>query len=133
MKVRSIVLLGCMFTAGCASIPANMAAKKWVGRSTSEAVSTFGEPRQVQVQRDGRKVGTWHLERYMEEAGPIGNVMGRDAGGRPVLHAVHEMRQNRYACEVTLVSEGDRIVSAKVRPVAGMGPLLAGGCDQRGL
>lgn len=133
MKVVSIVLLSCMFTVGCASIPANMAAKKWVGRSLSEAVSTFGEPGQVQAQSDGRRIGTWHLERYMEEVRPVGNVMGRDAGGRPVLHPVHEVRQNRYACEVTLVSESGRIVSAKVRPIAGMGPLLAGGCAQRGL
>lgn len=133
MKVKSIALLSCVFFAGCASIPANMAAKKWVGRSTDEAVSTFGEPRQVQAQGDGRNIGTWHLERYMEEVRPIGSVMGRDAGGRPVLHPVHEVRQNRYACELTLVSEGDRIVSAKVRPIAGMGPLLAGGCAQRGL
>lgn len=118
---------------GCASIPANLAAKKWVGRSMDEATSVFGEPFHLEVQGDGKKMGIWHLERYMEELRPVGNVMGRDAGGRPVLHPVHEMRQNRYACEVTLVSEGGRIVSAKVRPIAGMGPLLAGGCAQDGL
>jgi hypothetical protein len=133
MRIKSVVLMGCMVVAGCASIPAKMAAKEWVGRSMNEAVSTFGEPRDVQVQGDGRKSSTWHLERYMDEVRPIGNVMGRDAGGRPVLHPVHELRQNRYACEVTLVSESGRIVSAKVRPIAGMGPLLAGGCAQRGL
>lgn len=83
MKVESIVLLSCVFFAGCASIPASMAAKKWIGRSLSEAVSTFGEPGQMKVQSDGRKTGTWHLERYMEEIKPIGNVMGRDAGGTP--------------------------------------------------
>ena len=133
MNTRNVVLLSCMVVAGCASIPAKMAAKEWVGRSMSEAVSVFGEPREVQVQGDGKKSSTWHLERYMDEVRPIGNVMGRDAGGRPVLHPVHELRQNWYACEVTLVSESGRIISAKVRPIAGMGPLLAGGCDQRGL
>lgn len=132
MKARDIALFGCLVLTGCASIPANMAAKKWIGRSMGEAVMTFGEPRDVKVS-DGREIHTWHLERYMDEVRPIGNVMGRDAGGRPVLHPVHEMRQNGYACEVTLVSEGGRIVSAKVRPIAGMGPLLAGGCAQEGL
>jgi len=133
MNVRNVLLLSFMAVSGCASIPANLAAKKWVGRSMGEASSVFGEPVHLKAQDDGRTVGVWHLERYMEELRPVGNVMGRDAGGRPVLHPVHEMRQNRYACEVTLVSEGDRIVSAKVRPIAGMGPLLAGGCAQEGL
>lgn len=104
MKLKNVTLIGCMAVAGCASIPANMAAQKWVGRSMSEATSTFGEPRQVQTQGDGRRTSTWHIERYMEEVRPIGNVLGRDAGGRPVLHPVHEMRQNRYACELTLTS-----------------------------
>lgn len=133
MNIRNLALLSCMAVAGCASIPANMAARQWVGRSMGEANLAFGEPLHVKTQGDGRKVGIWHLERYMDELRPVGNVIGRDAGGRPVLHPVHEKRQNRYACEVTLVSEGERIVSAKVRPIAGMGPLLAGGCAQRGL
>ena len=49
MNTRNVVLLSCMVVAGCASIPAKMAAKEWVGRSMSEAVSVFGEPREVQV------------------------------------------------------------------------------------
>lgn len=131
--LRVLFVLVVVLISGCASIPANLAAKKWVGRSMDEATSVFGEPVHLKAQGDGRTVSTWHLERYMEELRPVGNVMGRDAAGRPVLHPVHEMRQNRYACEVTLVSEGDRIVSAKVRPIAGMGPLLAGCCAQDGL
>ena len=122
MRIKSVVLKGCAVVAGCASIPASTAAKEWVGRSISEALSTFGEP--CEVQGDGRKSRTWHLERCVDEVKPIGNVMGRDAGGRPVLHSVHELRQNRYACEVTLVSESGRIVSAKVRPIAGKGHCL---------
>lgn len=127
------ILLVCLLSlAGCASIPANTAANKWIGRSVSEAVLSFGEPCEVK-QEGGRQASVWRFERYVDEVVPTGNVLGRDAGGRPRLYATQGMRRVKFACDLTLVSESGKVVDARPKPVAGVGPAMAGGCDGHGI
>lgn len=118
---------------GCASIPSNMAANKWVGRPMNEAFASFGQPREVRQQSEGREANVWRFERYVDEVVPTGNVLGRDAGGRPTLYATQGIRRVKFACDLTLVSEGGTVVDARPKPVAGVGPAMAGGCDGHGI
>ena len=133
MKKQSFLMMGALMMSGCASIPAHVAAKKWVGRAVSDAVSSFGEPRDTRNEAGGRTAQTWRFERFVDEVVPTGTVLGRDAGGRPTLFTTHDTRRVKFACDLTLVSERNVVVDARPRPVAGVGPGKAGGCDGHGI
>ena len=133
MSRISLLILGVLSVAACASIPANLAANKWVGKTMNDALSSFGPPRETQTQPDGRTRNVWRFERYVDEVVPTGNVLGRDAGGRPTLYATQGIRRVKFSCDLTLVSEGDTVVDASPKPVAGIGPAMAGGCDGHGI
>lgn len=87
----------------------------------------------MKLQGEGITTSVWRFERYVDEVVPTGNVLGRDVGGRPTLYATQGVRRVKFACDLTLVSEGGKVVDARPRPVAGVGPAMAGGCDGHGI
>lgn len=79
------------------------------------------------------EANVWRFERYMDEIVAAGNVLGRDAGGQPTLYATQGIRWVKFGWDLMLVSEGDTVLDARPKPVAGVGPAMAGGCDGHGI
>ena len=80
-----------------------------------------------------RKASVWRFERYVDEVVPTGNVLGGDAGGCPTLYATPGVRRVKFACDLTLASEDGKVVDARPKPMAGVCPAMAGGCDGHGI
>ena len=80
-----------------------------------------------------REANVWRFERYVDEVVPTGNVPGREAGGCPTLYATPGVRRVKFACDLTLASEDGKVVDARPKPMAGVGPAMAGGCDGHGI